>query len=122
MLRILKDLSDQAACNASMDPDSGCQTLDLGPASPSTAPVGLQSTIVLCFSVVMEGPVHEWWVHFEYEGAFYMEFLQSWRTTHGRDARELVHFLARIMEWGKGRFKDCVVEKLDKVPRYGVFG
>lgn len=61
-------------------------------------------------------------MHFEHEGAFHMEFLQSWRTTRERDARELVHFLAQIMEWGKGRFKDCIVEKLDKVPRYGVFG
>jgi hypothetical protein len=33
-----------------------------------------------------------------------MEFLQSWRIVRERDAQELVHILARIMAWGKGRF------------------
>jgi hypothetical protein len=121
MLRILKDLSYQAACNARTDLDSGFQTLDSGLTLLSTTPVGLHSTLALCFSIVTEGPVHELWVHFEHEGAFHMEFLQSWRTTLERDARELVHFLARIMGWGKGSFKDCIVEKLDEVPSYGVF-
>ncbi|KAF1995250.1 hypothetical protein P154DRAFT_474609 [Amniculicola lignicola CBS 123094] len=113
MLTILKDLSHQAACNVNLDSDSGFQTLDPNLALPSTT---------LCFSIVTEGPVHELWVHFEHEDAFHMEFLQSWRTTRERDARELVHFLAQIMGWGKGRFKDCIVEKLDKVPRCGAFG
>jgi hypothetical protein len=122
MLKILKDLSYQAVCNASMDPDSGFQTLDLGSTSSSPTSAELQSTLALCFSIVTEGPVHELWVHFEHEGAFHMECLQSWRTTRERDARELVHFLARIMEWGKGSLKDCIVTKLDKAPRYGVFG
>jgi hypothetical protein len=122
MLRILKDLSYQAACNASMDPNCDPQTLDPGFTSSFTTPEGLQSNLALCFSIVTEGPVHELWVHFEHEGAFHMEFLQSWRTTRERDARELVHFLARIMEWGKEGFKDCIVKNLDKVPRYGMLG
>jgi hypothetical protein len=122
ILRILKDLSYRAACNASTDLDSGFQALGLGLTSSSTTPVGLHSTLVLCFPIVIEGPVHELWVHFEHEGAFHMEFLQSWRTTRERDAREHVYFLARIMGRGKGSFIDCTVEKLDKVPRYGVFG
>jgi hypothetical protein len=98
-----------------MDPDSEFQALDPVLTSSSTTPVGLHSTLALCFSIVTEGSVHELWVHFEHEGAFRMEFLQSWRTARERDARELVHFLARMMEWGKGSFKDCIIEKLDKV-------
>jgi hypothetical protein len=61
-------------------------------------------------------------VHFEHEDAFHMEFLQSWRTTRKRDAEGFTNFLTRIMEWGKGRFKDGIVEKLDKVQRRGAFG
>jgi hypothetical protein len=113
MLTILKDLSHQAACNASSDP--GVQTLD-----PNLT--ALSTTTTLCFSVVTEGPVHELWVHFEHDGTFNMECLQSWRTTRERDAREFVQYLAQIMAWGKGRFKDCIVEKLDKVSRYAVLG
>jgi hypothetical protein len=122
ILRILKDLSYQAACNVSTDLDSEFQALDPELTSSSTTPVGLHSTLALCFSNVTEGPVHELWLHFEHGGAFHMEFLQLWRTTRERDTRELVHFLARIMGWGKGSLKDCIVEKLDKVPRYGVPG
>jgi hypothetical protein len=40
MLRMLKDLSDQAACNANTDSDSGFQTLDPELTSPSTTPAG----------------------------------------------------------------------------------
>ena len=108
MLTILKDLSHQAACN--VNPDPAIQAPD--PA--------LSTTPTLCFSVVTEGPVHELWVHFEHEAAFHMECLQSWRTTHERHAREFVQCLARIMAWGKGRFKDCIVEKLDTIPRSGL--
>jgi hypothetical protein len=59
MLRILKDLSYQAACSAKTDLNSGFQTLDSGFTSLSTMPVGLHSTLALCFSIVTEGPVHE---------------------------------------------------------------
>jgi hypothetical protein len=111
ILTILKDLSYQAACNAGSDYDSA----STAPSAPQPSPP------TLCFSIATEGPVHELWVHFEHEGAFHIEFLQSWRTTRGRDAQELVHSLARIMDWGKGRFKDCIVEKLDKVPKCGAF-
>lgn len=76
---------------------------------------------MFCFSIVTEGPVHELWVHFEHEDAFHMECLQSWRTTRERDAQDLVYSLARIMEWGKGSFRDCIVQVLDKAPRYGMF-
>ncbi|RMZ70944.1 copper transport accessory [Pyrenophora seminiperda CCB06] len=117
MLTILKDLSYQAACNAGSNSDCGFQTLDPKLTSPSTTPPAPQSIPTLCFSMVTAGPVHELWVHFEHEGAFHMEFIQLWRTTRERDAREFVHVLARIMEWGRGRFKDCIVEKLDKLAR-----
>lgn len=120
MLTILKDLSHQAAWNASLDSDSGFHALDPEPTSLSTAS-SPQSTPALCFSVVTEGPVHELWVHFEHEDALHMEFLHSWRTTHERGAQELVHFLAQILKWGQGRFKEGIVEKLDKVPSYRAF-
>lgn len=68
------------------------------------------------------GPVHELWVHFEHEITFYMEFLQSWHTVHKHDAQRLVYFLARIMTWGRGKLKDTIVEKLEKIPRSGFFG
>jgi hypothetical protein len=121
MLTILKDLSQQATRNISSNSNLGFQMLDLEPALMSTTPLAGTSSPMLCFSIVTEGPVHELWVHFEHEGAFHMEFLQSWRTTPERDARELVYLLAQIMEWGRGRFKDCIVEMLDKVPSGGVF-
>lgn len=122
MLTILKDLNHQAAWNTSSEPDLGFHTPDVEPRIPITIPSASQPSPVLCFSIVTEGPVHELWVHFEHEGAFHMEFLQSWRTARKRDAQELVHFLARIMAWGRGRFKDAIVGKLDKVPKNGAFG
>jgi hypothetical protein len=122
MLRILKDLSYQAACNASMDPTCESQTLDSRLISSSAITAGLQSNLAFCFSIVTEGPVHELWVHFEHEGAFHMEHVRSWRTTREYEAQGLVHSLARIMEWGKGSFKDSIVQHLAKVPSYGNFG
>jgi hypothetical protein len=121
MLTLLKDLSQQAAQSMSSNSDLDFQTLDPELGSPSTTPLAAQLSPMLCSSIVTEGPVHELWVHFEHEGRFHMEFLQSWRTTRERDARELVYFLAQIMEWGRGRFKDCIIEKLDKVPNAGLF-
>ena len=118
MLTIMKDLNHQAAWNASADSDSESRALDMELTSPSSTPLAPQLTPSLCFSIVTEGPVHELWVHFEYEDGYYMEFLQSWRTTRKRDAEGLAHFLARIMEWGKGSFKEGIVEKLDRVQRY----
>ncbi|KAF1949048.1 hypothetical protein CC80DRAFT_510893 [Byssothecium circinans] len=95
MLTILKDLDRWAAEAQPLEPE-------LTPISATT------------------GPVHELWVHFELDGAYYMEFIESWRTTRQRDAREFVQFLAQIMAWGAGRFKDAIAEKLDRVPRHGV--
>ncbi|EDU45947.1 hypothetical protein PtrSN002B_010399 [Pyrenophora tritici-repentis] len=115
MLRILNDLSNQAACSSSTDPGSEFISL-------STTPLGLHPDLALCFSLVTEGPTHELWVHFMHEGAFHMVFLRSWRTTQEHDAQEIVYYLARIMEWGNGKFKDCIVEKLKKVPGHGVLG
>lgn len=87
MLRILKDL-DETTNMHSTDPP-------------------------LCFSIVTEGPTHELWVHFEHEEAFHMEVLRSWRTTFLRDAWEFVQFLAKIIEWGGGRFREGILERLD---------
>lgn len=90
---------------------------DLDEAAHSSPP-----SLALCFSIVTEGPVHELWVHFEHNRAFHMESLRSWRTTRARDAHELVHFLANIMDWGRDRFRHGVVERLNNVPEHAVFG
>lgn len=87
MLRILKDL-DETTNLHSTDPP-------------------------LCFSIVTEGPTHELWIHFEHEEAFHMEILRSWRTTFLSDAREFVQFLGKVMEWGGGRFRGGIIERLD---------
>jgi hypothetical protein len=55
------------------------------------------------------------------EASMNMEFLQSWRIVRERDAQEFVHILAWIMAWGKGRFNDVVVDRLNKVPKRGPF-
>lgn len=90
MLRILKDLDE---------------TTDSHPTSPP-----------LCFSIVTEGPAHELWVHFEYEEAFHMEALKSWRMTRASDVEEFVRALVSIMEWGRGRFRDGILARLDSQP------
>ncbi|KAF3029584.1 hypothetical protein E8E11_000352 [Didymella keratinophila] len=90
MLRILKDLEE---------------TTDSHPTSPP-----------LCFSIVTEGPAHELWVHFEYEEAFHMEALKSWRMTRASDVEEFVRALVSIMEWGRGRFRDGILARLDSQP------
>jgi hypothetical protein len=112
MLRILKDLSYQAACNTSMDPTCESQTLDSRLMSSSTTTAGLQSNLALCSSIVTEGTAYELWVRFEHEGAFHMEQVRSWRTTREHEAQGLVHSLARIMEWGRGSFIDFIVQHL----------
>jgi hypothetical protein len=99
MLRILRDLDE--ATHSSLS-------------SPLSPP--------LCFSIVTEGPVHELWVHFEHNRAFHMESLRTWRTTRPHDADELVHFLANIMNWGRGRFRQSVAERLNNAPEHAVFG
>ncbi|KAF1846292.1 uncharacterized protein K460DRAFT_284013 [Cucurbitaria berberidis CBS 394.84] len=98
MLAILQDLDCQVAW-------------DSGSSSDRTH----QSNSDVCFSIVTAGPIHTLWVHFNHQGAVYMECIRSWRTTH--NVRELVHFLSKILEWGRGKYKDGIVEKLDKAPR-----
>jgi hypothetical protein len=100
MLAILQDLSIQAQWNTSLptDPES------IAPQEPP----------MLCFSIVTAGPTHEVYVHYKYEDAFHMNCLRSFRTTHRRDARELVHYLNRIIEWGRGDYKSSIVGKISQ--------
>lgn len=109
MLQILLDVDSQTAAT----PDADTHTEDSE--RPSSTPPAL------CFSIVTEGPLHELWVHFEHDGKFHMEPLRLWQTTLTRDATELVHFLASIMDWGSGAFKDGIVEKLDSIPQHTTF-
>jgi hypothetical protein len=89
MLRILKNLDE---------------TTDLHSTGPP-----------LCFSIVTEGPTRELWIHSEHEEAFHMEFLRSWRATFLRGAREFVQFLGKVMEWGGGRVRGGIIERLDNI-------
>ncbi|USP80956.1 hypothetical protein yc1106_08230 [Curvularia clavata] len=84
--------------------------------SSLTTPVELPPALALCFSIVTEGPTHELWVHFKCEDAFHMLHLQSWRTTRRDHAQEFVNCLGRIIEWGKGDFKEHIVKMLDRLP------
>ncbi|EOA82255.1 uncharacterized protein SETTUDRAFT_44124 [Exserohilum turcica Et28A] len=107
MLKILKDLTNQAARSTDLHPKQE---------SPPTTLAELSPAPTLCFSVVTEGPEHELWVHFEREDRFYMHHLETWRTTKKSHVEELVNWLGRIIEWGKGEFKEGIVEKLGRVP------
>ncbi|KAH9870495.1 hypothetical protein IAQ61_005970 [Plenodomus lingam] len=102
MLTILRDLSNQADWNAS---------------STAECVTGMQQIPALCFSLVTAGPTHELAVHFLHHGAFHMYCFKSCRTTLSPDSRILVHFLHKILLWGCGRFKDAIVEQLEKLLR-----
>ena len=100
MLAILRDLSDHAdGCSAKV-PDS-CATS--------------QETPALCISIVTMGPIHDLNVHFMINEKHFMCPFQTYRTTLRRDAQQFVALLVRILEWGKNRYKECIVEKLDRV-------
>ncbi|KAH8690425.1 hypothetical protein GQ44DRAFT_720241, partial [Phaeosphaeriaceae sp. PMI808] len=73
--------------------------------------------IPLCFSIVTSGPTHELSVHFMHNNAFHMYCFQSYRTTLERHAWEFVAVLIRILKWGMGRYKDGIVELLDRATR-----
>lgn len=45
-----------------------------------------------------------------------MQNIRPWRTTHPRDARELVYCLAQILKWANDDFMKQIQEKLDAVP------
>lgn len=80
-------------------------------------PTALQGTPILCFSVVTAGRMHEVFAHFMHKGGFHMRCIRSCRRTDPRDAQEFVHFLFRIIQWGRGSFKDGIVEDLEKLLR-----
>jgi hypothetical protein len=75
----------------------------------------------LCFSIVTTGPYHELLAHFQHEGAFHMECLRYWRTTFIHAAYDLVYFLARIMEWGGGKFHEDIMDRLDHAAKSGMY-
>jgi hypothetical protein len=61
------------------------------------------------FSVTTEGPLHEIWVHYRVDEAYYMTCYRAWRTTRHQDAKEFVQTLANIVGWGKRGFRDCIL-------------
>ena len=100
MITILQDLSYQAERRSSSFADSG-----------SISPSG----DILCFSLVTAGPLHELWVNYTVGAACHMECLCALRTTLERDALHLTYCIYRILEWGRGAFKEDVVRKLDHI-------
>jgi hypothetical protein len=102
MLVILQDLRNQVEWNNSPVTDS----------EPT-----VRETPIFCFSIVTAGPTHEVCVHFKYQDAFHMHCVRSCRTTHRRDTWEFVHFLNRILQWGREDYKNSIVRMLDKIPR-----
>ncbi|KAJ5051201.1 hypothetical protein J3E72DRAFT_204473 [Bipolaris maydis] len=107
ILKIQEDLARQAARSPKFRPEQ---------VSPLPTLAELSPALALCFSIVTEGPTHELWVHFKLNDNFHMLNLKSWRTTIGGHAKEFINCLGRIIEWGKGDFKEHVVEMLDQVP------
>jgi hypothetical protein len=94
MLVILQGLQNQVEWNNSSATDSEFIS--------TQAPM-------MCFSIVTAGPTHEICVHFRYQEAFHMHCVRSCRTTHRCDTWEFVLFLSRILQWGRGDFKDSIV-------------
>lgn len=71
----------------------------------------------IIFSLTTEGPTHELWVHYRTEDNYHMSCLQSWRTTLPGHSEELIQYLARVMEWGAGDFKDSVLTQVQRLWR-----
>lgn len=63
------------------------------------------------FSLATEGPTHELWVH-RTGNEYHISCLESWRTTLPGNSEKLVEYLGRVMEWGAGDFKECIVERV----------
>ncbi|RMZ73458.1 terminal deoxynucleotidyl transferase [Pyrenophora seminiperda CCB06] len=74
----------------------------------------------VCFSITTEGPVHELWVHFKFEGILHMHNIRTWRITHQRDIREFTFCLAQIIKWGATDFLKEVQDMLDNISDYPV--
>ena len=66
----------------------------------------------IVFSVATEGPIHEMWVHYRLDGAYHMTLLQIWRTTIAKHAREFVHALRKVLEWGVHAFRTAILKDL----------
>lgn len=100
MLAILRDLDDQVdGC--------GARVPDIGATS--------QETPALCISIVTMGPIHDLNVHFMENEKYFMCPFQTYRTTLRKDAHKFVALLFQILEWGKKRYKEGIMEKLDRV-------
>jgi hypothetical protein len=101
MLAILRDLCNQA--DGYINPAAG-------------SGVTLEEKPALCFSIVTAGPIHEMNVHFMHEGAFHMHCFRAFRTTLQPATMEFVYFLCKVLEWGRGRYRSSIAEKLKQVP------
>jgi hypothetical protein len=100
MLVILQDLSNQADKCVITAANSGSAS---------------QETPALCISIVTMGPIHDMGVHFMDGDASFMYCFKTYRTTLESDARRFVASLSRILRWGRGRHKEGVVRRLDRV-------
>ncbi|KAF2787050.1 hypothetical protein K505DRAFT_258535 [Melanomma pulvis-pyrius CBS 109.77] len=83
--------------------------------NPTTEQGEEDNAPVILFSVTTEGPVHEIWVHYRIGEAYHMTCYRAWRTTRREDAREFVQALARFVEWGRGAFRESVLDSLGRI-------
>ncbi|RAL04021.1 uncharacterized protein BO80DRAFT_491275 [Aspergillus ibericus CBS 121593] len=68
----------------------------------------------LSFLLPRKGPICELWAHFwdVNEHSYCMANVGVWRTTHMDGAFDFVSKISRVLNWGTGRFKDAIVERL----------
>lgn len=111
MLGILQDLCKQADSYGSQVSDSGAEATD--------SCARLQETPALCISIVIVGRIHDLNVHSMHDEKHFTYPFQTYRTTFHADARKFVACLVQILDWGKGRYKNGIVEQLDQVLKRG---
>ncbi|PWY87238.1 hypothetical protein BO94DRAFT_575316 [Aspergillus sclerotioniger CBS 115572] len=84
--------------------------------TPSLNAVGSDVTL-LTFSTAIEGPICVLWAHFwdVDEQNYCMANVGVWRTTHAYSAFDFVSKISRVLNWGTGKLKDTIVERLTSV-------
>ncbi|RAL07784.1 uncharacterized protein BO97DRAFT_473382 [Aspergillus homomorphus CBS 101889] len=110
-LQILQSLADLQAAqrldegsrNSNPNPTESAPGLPRAPPPPN-----------IVFSITMEGPIHELWLHFQKprEKTFSMVCLGSWRTTLRDSSRDLVRHLRAVLRWGSGEFREGIINTL----------
>lgn len=70
----------------------------------------------LAFSVTIEGPIHELWLHFRTSNEdFCMACVGAWRTTLKDGSMGLLRHLFAVLKWGDADFRNTIVSTLQLV-------